>query len=157
MGLGPGRPRRAGQGREKREAHRWQDGNHSPMRQRRLLRIIGRMPLASAASLAPAVGLREEKVRRLLGVLGQGGWVASVMRGMTERRQRRWFLTQRAVAALYVTGHQHPGPREEARALGLAAFHPGGELPGDFRERFALDHDHPAHLGEPGRPSLRRL
>ena len=114
--------------------------------QRRLLRIIGRMPLASAASLAPAVGLREEKVRRLLGVLRQRGWVASVMRGMTERRQRRWFLTRQAVEALYVTGHQHPGPREEARALGLAAFLPEGELPGDFRERFALDHDHPAHL-----------
>ena len=118
--------------------------------QRRLLRIIGRMPLASAASLAPAVGLREERVRRLLGVLKQHGWVASVMRGMTERRQRRWFLTRRAVEALYVTGHQHPGPREEARALGLAAFHPEGELPGDFRERFALDHDHPAHLESQG-------
>ena len=42
--------------------------------------------------------------------------------------------------------HQHPGPREEARASGLAAFHPEGELPQDFRERFALDHDHPVHL-----------
>ena len=72
------------------------------------------------------------------------------MRGMTERRQRRWFLTQRAVEALYVTGHQHPSPREEARALGLAPFHPGGELPGDFRQRFALDHDHPPHLEDQG-------
>ena len=39
-----------------------------------------------------------------------------------------------------------PAPREEARATGLAAFHPHGELPEDYRERFALDHDHPAHL-----------
>ena len=65
---------------------------------------------------------------------------------MTERRQHRWFLTRRAVDLLYVTDHQHPAPREEARAAGLAAFHPEGELPQDYRERFALDHDHPVHL-----------
>ena len=65
---------------------------------------------------------------------------------MTERRQHRWFLTRKAVDALYVTDHQHPSPREEARAVGLAEFHPQGELPADFTERFALDHDHPAHL-----------
>ena len=28
----------------------------------------------------------------------------------------------------------------------LAAFHPEGELPEDYRERFAPDHDHPVHL-----------
>ena len=69
---------------------------------------------------------------------------------MTERRQHRWFLTRKAVDALYVTDHQHPAPREEARAEGLAAFHPEGELPEDYRERFALDHDHPAHLEDQG-------
>ena len=51
---------------------------------------------------------------------------------------------------LYVTDHQHPAPREEARATGLAAFHPEGELPQDYRERFALDHDHPVHLEDQG-------
>ena len=112
----------------------------------RLLRITARMPLASVANLAPVLGLDEEKVRRMLGALGRGGWVTSVVRGMTERRQHRWFLTSRAVDLLYVTDHQHPAPREEARAVGLAAFHPEGELPEDYRERFALDHDHPAHL-----------
>ena len=46
-----------------------------------------------------------------------------------------------------------PAPREEARAAGLAAFHPEGELPEDFRQRFSLDHDHPAHLAsQPGTP-----
>ena len=114
--------------------------------QRRLLKIIARMPLASAANLAPIVGLAEDRVRRMLGTLRSGGWVESVVRGMTERRQHRWFLTRKAVDALYVTGHQHPSPREEARAAGLAEFHPDGELPQDYRERFALDHDHPAHL-----------
>ena len=114
--------------------------------QRRLLRIIARMPLASVANLAPVLGLDEERVRRMLGALRRGGWVTSVVRGMTERRQHRWFLTRRAVELLYVTDHQHPAPREEARATGLAAFHPEGELPVDYRERFALDHDHPAHL-----------
>ena len=114
--------------------------------QRRLLRITGRMPLASVANLASVTGLDEERVRRMLGRLRSGGWVASVKRGMTERRQHRFFLTSQAVDLLYVTDHQHPSPREEARATGLAAFHPQGEFPADFRERFALDHDHPIHL-----------
>ena len=118
--------------------------------QKRLLRIIARMPLASAANLAPILGLAEDRVRRMLGTLRSGGWVESVVRGMTERRQHRWFLTRKAVDALYVTDHQHPAPREEARAEGLAAFHPEGELPEDYRERFALDHDHPAHLEDQG-------
>ena len=118
--------------------------------ERRLLRITARMPLASVANLAPVLDLDEEKVRRMLGALRRGGWVTSVVRGMTERRQHRWFLTRRAVDLLYVTDHQHPAPREEARAEGLAAFHPEGELPEDYRERFALDHDHPAHLEDQG-------
>ena len=114
--------------------------------QRQLLKIAARMPLASVANLAPILGLAEDRVRRMLGTLRSGGWVESVVRGMTERRQHRWFLTRRAVDLLYVTGHQHPAPREEARAAGQAAFHPEGELPEDYRERFALDHDHPVHL-----------
>ncbi len=118
--------------------------------QRRLLKIAARMPLASVANLAPVLGLEEERVRRMLGALRRGGWITSIVRGMTERRQHRWFLTRRAVDLLYVTGHQHPAPREEARAAGLAAFHPQGELPEDYRERFALDHDHPVHLETQG-------
>ena len=114
--------------------------------ERRLLRITARMPLASVANLAPVLDLDEDQVRRMLGALRRGRWISSIVRGMTERRQHRWFLTRRAVDLLYVTDHQHPAPREEARAVGLAAFHPEGELPGDYRERFALDHDHPVHL-----------
>ena len=114
--------------------------------QRRLLKIAARMPLASVNNLASVMETSEDRVRAMLGRLGSGGWVASVVRGMTERRQHRWFLTRRAVDLLYVTDHQHPAPREEARAAGLAAFHPEGELPEDYRERFALDHDHPVHL-----------
>ena len=114
--------------------------------QTRLLRIAARMPLASVANLAPVLDLEEDKIRRMLGYLRRGGWVTSVVRGMTERRQHRWFLTRRAVDLLYVTDHQHPAPREEARAAGMAAFHPEGELPEDYRERFVLDHDHPVHL-----------
>ena len=114
--------------------------------QRRLLKITARMPLASVNNLASVMETTEDQVRGMLGRLRSGGWVTSVVRGMTERRQHRWFLTRRAVDLLYVTGHQHPAPREEARAAGLAAFHPEGELPEDYRERFALDHDHPVHL-----------
>ena len=118
--------------------------------QKRLLRIIARMPLASVNNLASVMETTEDGVRAMLGRLRSGGWVESVVRGMTERRQNRWFLTRKAVDALYVTGHQHPEPREEARAEGLAAFHPEGELPEDYRERFALDHDHPVHLEDQG-------
>ena len=114
--------------------------------QRRLLRIIARMPLASAANLAPILDLSEGQIGRMLGTLKSGGWVGSVVRGMTERRQHRWFLTRKAVDELYVTDHRHPSPREEARAEGQAQFHPKGELPQDYQERFALGHDHPAHL-----------
>ena len=117
--------------------------------QRRLLKITARMPLASVNNLASAMGPTEDQIRGMLGRLRSGGWVASVMRGMTERRQHRWFLTRRAVDLLYVTDHQHPSPREEVRASGLAAFHPEGELPVDFQERFALDHDHQPHLEGP--------
>ena len=121
--------------------------------QRCLLRIIARMPLASVANLASVTRLDEERVRRMLSRLRSGGWVSSVMRGMTERQQHRFFLTSKAVELLYEIGHQHPSPREEARAEGLAAFHPQGELPQEYRERFALDHDHPVHLeGQVGSP-----
>ncbi len=118
--------------------------------QRRLLKIAARMPLASVANLAPVLGREEEKVTRILRTLRRGGWVTSVVRGMTERRQHRWFLTRKAADLLYVTDHQHPAPREEARAAGLAAFHPEGELPEEYQERFALDHDHPVHLEDQG-------
>ena len=118
--------------------------------QRRLLRIIARMPLASAANLASVLDMSDDRVRRMLATLRGEGWIESVVRGMTERRQHRWFLSRKAVDALYVTGHQHPSPREEARAAGMAEFHPEGELPADFTERFALDHDHPAHLENQG-------
>ena len=104
------------------------------------------MPLASVANLSFVMETTDDQVRGMLGALRRGGWVTSVLRGMTERRQHRWFLTRRAVDLLYVTDHQHPAPREEARATSLAAFHPQGELPQDFQEQFALDHDHPAYL-----------
>ena len=114
--------------------------------QRRLLKITARMPLASVNNLASVSGMTEDQVRGMLGRLRSGGWVSSVMRGMTERRQHRFFLTGQAVDLLYTNDHRHPSPREEARAEGQAQFHAERELPQDFRERFALDHDHPAHL-----------
>ena len=114
--------------------------------QRRLLRIVGRMPLASVNNLASVTGMTENRVQSMLGRLRSKGLVESVTRGMTERRQRRFFLTGQAVELLYDTGHRHPTPREEARAEGLARFHPQGQLPQEYRETFSLDHEHPAHL-----------
>ena len=55
--------------------------------QMRLLRITGRMPLASVANLASSLGASEDRMRAMLGRLRSGGWVSSVMRGITERRQ----------------------------------------------------------------------
>ena len=101
--------------------------------QRRLLRVAARMPLATAANLASALGMAEDRTRGMLGALLGSGLVASVRRGMTERQQHRWFLTGKALDLLYDTDHRHPDPREEARARGLAGFHPQGELPGTSR------------------------
>ena len=66
-------------------------GQREPLtnEQRRILKIAARMPLASVANLTPVLGLDEERVRRMLGALRRGGWVTSVVRGMTERRQHR--------------------------------------------------------------------
>ena len=90
--------------------------------QRRLLKITARMPLASVRNLALVMGLDEEKVRRILNRLRGGGWVSSVMRGMTERRQHRYFLTGQAVDLLYTNDHQHPSPREDARDTCLSGL-----------------------------------
>ena len=116
------------------------------------------MPLASVANLALVMGLDEEKSKKDAGHwLRSGGWVSSVMRGMTERRQHRFFLTSQVRGpALH---HRPPAPQRPGRKPtppGLAAFHPQGELPQNFQERFALDHDHPVHLENQGELSLRR-
>ena len=94
--------------------------------QRRLLRVTARMLLISVANLASVKGANEDQVCGMVDRLRSGGWVSSVMRGMTERWQHRWFLTSKAVDLLYTTDHRHPSPREEARATGFAAFHPPG-------------------------------
>ena len=98
------------------------------------------------SDFAPVMGVSEERVRRILATLKSGGWAESVARSMTDRPQRRWFLSSSAVDALYVADYRHPGPREEARAAGIARLYPESRLPADFTERFALDHHHHAHL-----------
>ena len=113
--------------------------------QRRLLRITARMPLASVNNLASVMETTEDQVRGMLGRLRSGGWVASVMRGMTERRQHRFFLTGQAVDLLYTTDHQHPSPREEARGR-AGTVPPAGRTAPGLSGTFALDHDHPVHL-----------
>ena len=123
--------------------------------QRRLLKIAARMPLASVVNLAPVLDLDEEKVRRMLGHLRNGGWVTSVVRGMTERRQHRWFLTRRAVDLLYV--HRPPAsrPPRGSKSRRLGRLPPGGgaarRLPGAVRPG-----PRPSRPpGGPGRLSLR--
>ena len=87
--------------------------------QKRLLRITAQMPLASVANLDPVLGLDEERIRRILARPRLDGWAASVLRGMTERRQHRFFLTSQAVNLLYTTYHRHPSL---GRSLGLSAL-----------------------------------
>ena len=48
--------------------------------QRHLVKITARMPLASVANLASVLGPDEERVRRMLNRLRNGGWVAPAMR-----------------------------------------------------------------------------
>ena len=55
--------------------------------QRRLVRIIARMPLASAANLAPILDMTDDRVMGMLETLRAGGWVESVVRGTTCRRR----------------------------------------------------------------------
>lgn len=68
---------------------------------RHLISLVGRMPLASAANLAPIVGLNENRVRARLVWLRRAGWLASMRVGMTEPQQQRWFPTGRAARELY--------------------------------------------------------
>ena len=110
--------------------------------QRRLLRITGLMPLASVSNLASVLGWGERGIRRMLNRLRRDGWVWSVRRGMTERRQERWFLTRRAVDLLYANDHEHPSPRETARAALPEGY--SAPPPVDFDRRFAAGPRAPA-------------
>lgn len=112
--------------------------------QRRLLRIVGLMPLVSVSNLIPILGMDERAIRRMFHRLRGGGWVWSVRRGMTERRQERWFLTRQAAELLYTNDHEHASPREAARAALPAGY--GAAPPADFDQRFAQDHEHWPHL-----------
>ena len=109
------------------------------------MRIAGLMPLASASNLAPVLDLAEGRVRGMLNGLRRGDWMTSVRRGMTEPMQHRWFLTRKAVELLYATDHQHPTPREEARAEARVWSGREPAATAELGRRFALDHDHPAH------------
>ena len=114
--------------------------------QRRLLLILGRMPLAGASDLALILETREYRVRRMLRALRRENWAVSLRRGMTEPPRERWFLTRRAVEALYTNHHQHPTPREEAQAVALVESGRNPEAVTELARRFNLDHIHPTHL-----------
>ena len=55
--------------------------------ERRLLRITARMPLASVANLAPALGMAEDKLRSMLGALRSAGWSWSYLNGTASPTQ----------------------------------------------------------------------
>ena len=122
----------------------WRRGTRWVRSPRRLLRIVGLMPLVSVSNLMPILGMDERPIRGMLNGLRRGGWVWWVRRGMTERRRRRWFLTRRAVDLLYANDHEHPSPREATRADQSEGY--GGTPLADFDRRFARDHEHRPHL-----------
>lgn len=116
--------------------------------QRRLLRMVGLMPLASAADLAPILGIPAANLRAQLARLRRDGWVGSIRRGMVEPPQQRWFLTRQSVAELYATDHTHLGPRELARGDGWTYLFAPPQRPG---LPVAFDHEHLGHTVDLGR------
>ena len=117
--------------------------------QQRLLRIIGRMPLASAEDLAPMLDAAAPQLRRQLVSLQNAGLVASFRRGMSQRPQDRWFLTSQSVQVLFATDHKHPSPREAARARGRAGRGSAANAHDGPAELLIPDHEHLPHLEEP--------
>ena len=105
------------------------------------------MPLASVANLAPVLDLDEERGEKdagrpaagRLGHLGGAGHDRAQAAPLVPDPPGRGPALRHRPPASRSPGRR-PGPQ------GQAAFHPEGELPEDYRERFALDHDHPAHL-----------
>ena len=80
--------------------------------QRRLLRLIGLMPLASADDLSLVLDTPADVLQRRLVRLRRNGWLTSIRRGMAEAPRSRWLLTRRSIERLYATDHSHPNPRE---------------------------------------------
>ncbi len=111
--------------------------------QRRVLRLVGLMPLAAAAELALVLNAPPDGLRRRLSALRRSGWLASLRCGMSEPAQTRWLLTRRSLEHLYATDHTHPRPRERIgyeRAWTLSGPAPAG------RDQPPLDPGH-EHLG----------
>lgn len=88
----------------------------------RPLCLVGRMPLASAANVAPILGTSEAQAREHLQRLHSAGWLESVRHGMLERAQDRWFLTRHAALSLYAADETHSpdlGPPPLSPFIGL--------------------------------------
>lgn len=112
----------------------------------RLLRIIGRMALASAEELEPVVGSERQEIQERLETLRSSGWVGSTFRGMLKARQDRWLLAPSAVQELYATDHIHADQIEISKAGGRERLRDGHEPLGLWRQKFAVDHEHTPHL-----------
>lgn len=76
--------------------------------ERRLIDIVARMPLASAANLVPILAMSERQVLTMLRRLQRAGWLESMSVGMIEQRQQRWFLTSRAARSFYANDDVDP-------------------------------------------------
>ncbi|MXX79792.1 MAG: hypothetical protein F4Y69_02020 [Chloroflexi bacterium] len=114
--------------------------------QRRLLRLIGQMPLAATADLALIVSEPEIELQAQLDALVLGGWMGSLRRGMVEVPRQRWYLRARSLTELYTTDHTHLGPRELLRdgtpKPAIADILASSRAEGT---RIALDHEHYGH------------
>ncbi len=128
----------------------------------RLLRIIGRMALASAEELEPVVGTERQEIQERLETLRNSGWVGSTFRGMLKAKQDRWLLAPSAVRELYATDHIHADQHEHTPHMEDAYFSPFAELPDDAPDipSAAINmHEHPPWTATPrGQMScIRRL
>ena len=119
--------------------------------QRQLLRITGRMPLASVANLASALGATEDRVRAMLGRL-RSGRLGVIGHAGHDRKTPAPFLPHppggEPALPPPTTSTPAPGRRPAPRAWPISTRRENCWA--DFQERFSLDHDHPPHLEGPG-------
>lgn len=100
----------------------------------RLVRIIGRMPLASAPNLAAILADDVRRTRARLGSLRHAGWIEAMSIGMLEAPQQRWFATSQAAQALYAHEGVPAATDDDAPPSPFPSSVPAGAAPSGVRE-----------------------
>ena len=118
--------------------------------QRRLLRITARMPLASVANLASVAGhATEDRVRAMLGRLRSAAAGLSLGAAGHDRTTPAPLLPDQPGGGPALR-QRPPAPQPQGGGPRLRDWPPStprANCPRTFRERFALDHEHPRPPG----------